>query len=156
MKFVGKQDIGAPAEDVFAAVSDFDFFERSAIRRGARIRRHGGRGTLAKGTAWDAAFDLRGKTREMTLTVEDVVPPEKLQLLGQSDGMKGHFLIDVVPLNPKRTRLRVELDLKPQTLSARLLVQSLKLARGNIETRLNNRLAEFGTMVEERARSKMA
>ncbi|WP_163848604.1 SRPBCC family protein [Pseudooceanicola aestuarii] len=151
MKIAGKQDIAAPTAEVYAAVTDFEFFERSAIRRGARICRVEGDGHVARGTCWDTAFDLRGRTREMRLSVTDVVPAEKLAMLGESDGLKGHVLIDVVPLSPRRTRLRVELDLKPQTLSTRLLVQSLKLARGNIETRLSNRLAEFGAMIENRS-----
>ena len=46
-------------------------------------------------------------------------------------------------------------DLKPQTLSARLLVQSFKLARGTIMKRFDKRLATVARDMEERA-AKMA
>jgi hypothetical protein len=53
-------------------------------------------------------------------------------------------------LSRARTRLVLEIELKPETLAARLLVQSMKLARGALDKRLQVRVAEFAKAVEER------
>ncbi len=151
MKIVAKEDIEAPIETVFANVSDFRRFERSAIRRGAKIKRLDMLEEPGTGMAWDASFFTRGKKRALHLEVESFDAPDKIGLDLSSDGMKGQVLVELVALSRTRTRLRLVTELKPQTLSARLLIQSLRLARGNIQQRIQNRLAELGAAIEGKA-----
>ena len=40
MKLATREDIDAPIEAVFEQLSDFDGFERAALRRGAEVRAH--------------------------------------------------------------------------------------------------------------------
>lgn len=151
MKIVAKEDVEAPIEKVFAAVSDFRRFERSAIRRGAKVKRLDSLDEPGAGVAWKAKFFTRGKQRAMHLEVVEFAAPERILLAAESDGMKGQILVELVALSRTRTRLRLVSELKPQTLSARLLVQSLKLARGSIQHRIETRLDEFAAMIEGRA-----
>ena len=44
----------------------------------------------------------------------------------------------------------MRLDLRPKTLAARLLVQSLKLARNKLNRKFRKRVAEFAMLIEER------
>jgi len=57
--------------------------------------------------------------------------------------------IELVALSLNRTRISIEIDLTPQGLSARLLLQSLKLAKTNLSRKFKLRVAEFAEDVEE-------
>lgn len=153
MKIVAKEDIEAPIDLVFERVSDFRSFERSAIRRGAEVSRKDRPAVTGAGASWDIRFDLRGKRREVGLEVVEFETPERMVMKIRSEGMKGNVLVDLVALSRSRTRLRIETEVKPKTLSARLLIQSLRLARGTIEKRLAERMAEFAASIEQSPRS---
>jgi hypothetical protein len=58
--------------------------------------------------------------------------------------------VGLIALSRARTRLTVDLTLEPRTLAGRLIVQSLKLARGNMSKRFRLRVAEYAMDVEER------
>ncbi|PJE31532.1 Polyketide cyclase / dehydrase and lipid transport [Pseudooceanicola marinus] len=153
MKIVAKEDIEAPIADVFDRVTDFRSFERSAIRRGAEVTRKDRPAVTGVGAAWDVRFDLRGKRRDIGLEVTEFDAPERMVMKLRSEGMKGGVLVDLVALSRTRTRIRIETEIKPKTLSARLLIQSLRLARGTIEKRVAERMAEFAASIEGKPRS---
>ena len=58
--------------------------------------------------------------------------------------------IEFVALSRSRTRVAMDLELKPKTLSARLMVQSLKLARANLEKKFRVRMADYAQAIEDR------
>lgn len=149
MQFSSKEDIDAPIEEVFAAVSDFDGFERSAIRRGIEVRRADEAAAVAPGMAWDAAFDLRGKRRNLHLVLAKLAAPEELQVDSETSGLTGVMTVELVALSPRRTRLAIVLNLAPKTLSARLFLQSLKLAKTTLTKRFKLKVAEFAKSIEE-------
>ena len=60
--------------------------------------------------------------------------------------------IDLTALTPNRTRMNVQARLAPRTLSARLLVQSLKLAKARMTRKFSVRVAQFAKTIEGRAR----
>ena len=143
MKFSTREDIDAPIEHVFAGVSDFQSFERAAMRRVTQVKRIDNKDIRGPGMAWQADFEFRGKKRSLEVVLEDFEEPTNLEFLGTSGGMSGSCEIELIALSPSKTRMRMALDLKPQTLSARLLVQSMKLAKGNLEKRFQARVTEF-------------
>lgn len=155
MQFSSKEDIEAPIEAVFTALSEFESFERSAIRRGIEVNRVDETAPLAAGMAWDAVFDLRGKRRNLHLTLSEYDPPNGMRFDSESFGLEGRLTIDLVALSPKRTRMAMVLHLSPKTLSARLFLQSLKLAKANLTKRFKLRVAEFAKGIEDR-KSRMA
>jgi len=151
MKFSTREDIEAPADFVFKAVSDFAAFERQALRRGADVRRVD-QGPVLEGSAWDIAFQFRGKDRRMRATVSTLDAPQALQVDSVASGIDGITQVAVVPLSPKKTRIAVSIELSARTLSARLLLQSLKLAKAALTKRFKSRIAEQATAIEERYR----
>ncbi len=151
MKFVAKDDIEAPIEFVFEQVSDFGGFERSAMRRGAEIRRKDTLTAPGEGMNWEASFDLRGRRRELDVTLVKYDPPNEMRFEAVSPGLNVECWIELIALSRKRTRLKLHADLKPQNLSARLLVQSLKLAKTNLTKRLQIRLTDYAQGIQERA-----
>ena len=152
MKFSTRADIDAPIQHVFAEVSDFSSFERSAMRRGARVRRVDAQDVRGPGMGWEADFAFRGKTRQIRIDLEDYEDPTHMAFTGKTQGLNGFFDVELIALSPKKTRMRIALDLKPQTLSARLLVQSLKLAKGSVMKKFEARVAEFSKDIAGRYR----
>lgn len=151
MKFSSKEDIDVPIEQVFAMVSNFDTIERAALRRGAEVQRLD---TLAKpgvGMRWSAAFKARGRMRQLDIDMVAYNPPNVMQFHSVAQGLESDFLIELVAMSRNRTRLSVQLDLKPRSISARLLVQSLKLARSNLNAKFHQRMADYARELENRA-----
>ncbi|MEL6646915.1 MAG: SRPBCC family protein [Pseudomonadota bacterium] len=150
MKFQIKQDIEAPIDFVFEQMTDFKAFERAAMRRGAEVQRvkDGSDGTI--GTAWDATFQMRGKEREVKIEVTEYDNPNRLVVSSRAPSMGGDLVVELMALSRNRTRVDTNLQLAPKNLTAKLLVQSLKLARKNVTKRLNDRFASYAVEVEAR------
>lgn len=154
MKFVAKEDIEAPIDQVFGEVADFEGFQRSAIRRGIKVVRLDSLTEPGPGMKWDSEFELRGRKREMTVTLADFDSPNGMKFEAASPGMNAFCNIELMPLSRNRTRMRFEIELKPQNLAARLMVQSLKLAKASLTKRLNLRLADFASYIEGRTKRR--
>lgn len=141
MKFTTTKDIDVPVDYAFQRVSNFDAYERQALRRGAQVTRVDG-GVVRVGSAWDVAFTFRSKDRELRATVSDISGPERLAVDTAANGLNSVTVVDLVALTPKVTRLNVTVELFPKSLSARLLLQSLKLAKSNLNKRFAKRVDE--------------
>ena len=61
MKLSTREDIEAPIAYVFQRVSDFERFERRAMRQGADVSRRA-EGLVEIGMIWDIAFEFRGRS----------------------------------------------------------------------------------------------
>ena len=149
MKFSTREDIEAPIDYVFARVTDFQGFERQALRRGADVQRLDKSGAVQQGSAWDVAFKFRGKDRKMKATISQLDTPTSLHIDTAASGIDGATVIELVALSRNRTRVSVTIDLSPKSLSARLLLQSLKLAKNNLTRKFKLRVLEFAEDVED-------
>ena len=152
MRFSSKEDIEAPIDAVFAAATDFEGFERQAMRRGAEVSRTDTLGAVGVGAEWNASFVFRGKERKLKAKITGFDVPNGYEAKTRVGGLEGDVAVELLALSPGRTRLQVSLELQPQTLSARLLVQSLKFAKGNLNRRFATRMASFAAMIEDKAR----
>lgn len=150
MQFSTKEDIEAPIADVFAMLAEFESYERAAIRRGVEVQRLNENAPRAAGLTWKAAFTLRGKPRRLNLVLSQFDPPNLMRFDAEGAGLDGHLTIELMALSPKRTRMAIVLNLAPKTLSARLFVQSLKLAKSNLSKRFKLKVAEHAKALEER------
>ena len=150
MQFSAKEDIDAPADRVFAMLGDFEMFERSAMRRGIDVRHAGDVTAAGVGREWTVGFQVRGKPRQMHLVLTEFEAPERMVYHASSEGLEGEMTIDLVALSPRRTRIAVAVELRPKTLSARVMVQSMKLAKSSMSKRFRLKVAEFAKSLEER------
>lgn len=148
MKFSTNQDIEAPIERVFQAISDFDTFERSALRRGAEVGRTEPKPDSDEKIRWDMVFKFKGKKRELVAMLEEFDAPNGLKVAGGTGGLQGDVIADLLPLSKTRTRLSLTIDLQAHTLTGRLLLQSLKLMRGRLNDRLQTRVEKFVKQLE--------
>jgi hypothetical protein len=154
MHLAAKTDIDAPADYVFRALMDFDGWEKSAMRRGADVRRTDNLRQVGPGMTWSVAFDMRGKRREMNVALVETEQDKVLIFKGDSSLLMADLKMDLVALSPKLTRLVVKTDIKPQTLGARLFIQSMKLAKGRVEAKLALRLGQLASEIEARYGAK--
>lgn len=150
MKFSTREDIEAPIETVFDMLCDFEGFERSAMRRGAEVQRVDSLSQPGVGMTWAAAFDLRGKRREIELEMVTFERPTEIVLESTSPGLIGQISFELMSLSRSSTRILVEFEVKPLNLSARLLVQSMKLAKASLTKKYKQRISEYAKGMEER------
>jgi len=149
MKFKTHHDIKAPIDYVFQRVSNFEAYERQALRRGAQGVRVDGAGPIKLGSAWDIAFTFRNKDRQMRATITKIDAPDEVMIHTDAKGLVSDAQIALVALSPQTTRVQVTIDMAAKSLAARLLLQSLKLARANLNNRLKKRVGEQLRAVQE-------
>lgn len=150
MEFATSEDIEAPLNKVFFALADFEPIERQVMRRGVEVKRRDATGAPSQGMIWDADFSYRGKPRSAVITLSVFDAPELMEFTSASGGLDVVSRLECVALSRTRTRIVVNVDLRPRTLSARLLVQSMKLARGKLNRRFSKRMKEFAREFEKK------
>lgn len=151
MEFSSKEDINAKIEDVFAVLSDVDTIERQALRRGVEVRRKTSHSQPTEGMQWEAGFSFRGRKRASIITLTRFDPPSNMVFDSVTGGLETQLRVELLQLTRAHTRVTTTAILTPTTLSARLLVQSMKLAKSKINRRFAVRMAQFAREIEDRA-----
>lgn len=152
MKFKVSEDIDAPIQLVWARFTDFSVFENEAQGRGADLVRVGDWPEAAPGVKWRGEVPVRGKSRVIAAEIATFVPEETCLVESQIGGMECAYEMTFVPLSPEVTRVSTVMELSANTLSARLLLQTMKLARGKVMQKLQGILARQGNAAEARWR----
>jgi uncharacterized protein YndB with AHSA1/START domain len=152
MKLTTRHDIEAPLDFVFGRLTDFDQFERMAMRRGAEVERTDKLRTPGPGASWRVRFTLRGKQRRMLIRLLEAEPGSHVVYGFDSPSVEGSTRLELLALSPRRTRMAMATEIRPKTLAARLVLQSMKLARGRIQRRFDQTGGKLANLVEERFR----
>ncbi len=150
MKLSTEQDIEAPAEYVFDCLSDFQTFEKAALRRGAEVQRVDGEAEIGQGAQWRATFNFREKPREVIVELTEFQPSQHANYRVTGQGIEAEMKIQLFPMSKARTRMVTNVQMHAKTLSARLLLQSLKLAKGQVGKRYNNLMADYARQLGKR------
>lgn len=143
MKFSTRHDTDLSAESLFDLVGDFDRLERLMTRRGATVRRVDPASEPGTGMAWLINFDWRGKSRHLRLHVTRFDRPENINMEGISDMFEVTLDITVIALTRTRSRLQFEVDVRPRSMKARLLLQTAKLGKSQLDRKFALRVAEI-------------
>ncbi|MCV2874708.1 hypothetical protein OE810_00425 [Rhodobacteraceae bacterium XHP0102] len=155
MKFKATEDIDAPLELVFERFCDFRHIEDELTGRGAKLTREGGWVQPRKGASWSGEIKLRGRARPVSSQITSLIHEEALTIESQIGGMQSLYELRFQGINPQMSRVSATLELKPTTLSARLVIQSLKLARGRVLQRMTGYLVRRGNEVEAEFRASL-
>lgn len=150
MKFSTQEDIEAPIDAVFEMLCAFEGYERAAMRRGADIQRLDSLDAPGLGMSWAAKFPMRGKSREIELEIVQFNPHNDMRFDMRSKGLAGIIQFELIALSRNRTRMIFGVEIRPQTLPARLLVQSLKLTKSSLNRQFQERVADYVQSMEER------
>jgi len=120
------------------------------MRRGADVNRTDKLRAPGVGMAWQARFAWRGRERQLRVRLRDLTPQKGLGLDFDGPSVEGTLQIELVELAAKRTRMLMQVELKPRTLAARLFIQSMRLAKGRVQRRYDARLATIARDIEAR------
>jgi hypothetical protein len=150
MKISKREDIEAPLDVVFRAVTDFAAFERSALRRGIEVSRRDELDTPGPGMAWRARAPIRNKPRDISIRLVGWTPQTAMLLNIDSNGVLATMTVDLVELSRARTRLQVGVELKAVTMTSKLLLQSMKLAKASLDRKFAKRIGDFAQEIEQR------
>ncbi|WP_300058941.1 SRPBCC family protein [uncultured Roseobacter sp.] len=150
MKFSTQEVMEVPIQTGFDMLTDFERLEQAAIHRGVDLRRVSEPGQVGVWLAWEAAFALNNRRRNISLQVTRFEPPGLLTLDFLSQGLSGETCLELVMLSASQTRVMVSLEMRPVTLAARLLLQSLKLAKPRLSQRYKARIARHIGDLESR------
>lgn len=152
MKLNAEEEISAPASHVFQHLCDADRLERLVRKRGGKISRTP-QGPIQQGSHWDAEVPFRGTSRKLAFDLVKMEDSDLLDFQGSSEGLNLTVRVEVVALGPHTSRLSVVSEARPKTLSARLMIQSAKLARGMMLTRYRKRISDFAADIEKAHRT---
>jgi hypothetical protein len=152
MKLSTRKDIEAPAAYAFEILADAGYWERAALRRGAEVRRLDTAPVPGPGSRWEVGFVYRGRPLRVVMQVVALEPPHRMEFAGTGDMVQGRLTLDLVEMGPRRCRAVVGVEITPQTLTARLFLQTLKLARRRVEERFDLRIGQMAEMVQDRYR----
>lgn len=155
MELTGREDVDVPIAQAFDMLTDVEVYERSALRRGAEVTRIDSLARPGVGAKWEIAFQFRGKARELDLEITGFDAPNEVEMKATLQGLETDIKIELVALSRTRTRIQFWSGMRANSLSARLLLQSLKLARSSMNKRMAKRMATLRDDLEDRY-SRMA
>jgi hypothetical protein len=150
MKLTAKTDLEVPAAFVFAVLCDHQAWEREAVRNGAEVERPEGSPLSGIGAAWRIRGHFRGKARKVLVRIEELSPEQRMVLSIDSPSIEGSSRLEVMVLSPRRSRMRVDLEVKPKTLAARLFINTMRLAKGRVQGKFESRLGQLGARIKDR------
>lgn len=139
MQFSSVQDFNAPLDFVFQQMSDFESYEAYGLRAGANIERLDALNEKGAGMVWKVVGDMRGKRRKLNIELTEYRPNNLMKLFSKSSGVEATATMEAMALRRKQSRIKVTTVLKPKTISARLILQSAKLAKNSMNRKFNNR-----------------
>lgn len=143
MKFSTRVDSDLPADQLFAAITDFDALERLMVGRGATVERVKPSEEPGITMGWRIGFDWRGKARQMRLAVVRFDRPEHVAMTGRSDALELFVNATVVALSRAKARLIFETEIRPRSMKARLMLQTAKLGKSQLDRRYSRRVVDF-------------
>ena len=156
MKLTSKQDVDAPAEFVLGQLTDFESWERAAMRRGIEVDRTDKLTAPGAGMAWTTKFRYRGRDRRFSIKVEKIDPEGQVWFSMTSALADGTMSIEIVAMAAKSSRAFVSIEILPKTFTAKLFVQSLKLAQSRVDKKLAQRTLALAAEIEQRYRRSEA
>lgn len=148
MQLSADRTVSAPVAFVFESFSDFVHLENLGIERGIEIDRMDNLLEVGAGMSWHVAGVIRRKRRNIDVALNDYTPCSNLAFRCGGTMMDADIQIQFKEVGASKTEVALVIAPEAKNISARLILQSAKLARRSIEGRLNGRLAEFCENIE--------
>ena len=141
MKIGGSKAFRRPRRKVFDSFADPARMAAVFGEQGANLRREGQGGP---GTIWHLDVTSGGKARGMAIKLVDMVRPEVMRLHVTSELVDADVAFVFTETAEGACTVDAGIDLAPHTLTARVALQTLRLARGKVEDRIQRVLTALG------------
>lgn len=141
MRIGGSKDFKRARGKVFDSFADPARMDAVFGERGANLRREGPGGP---GTVWHLDVESGGKQRPMTITMVDMQKPETMRMRVTSEMLDADVAFVFSELPGGNSQVCTEIDLEPRTLTARIGIQTLRLAKGKVEHKIHRALLALG------------
>lgn len=145
MKFSTRVDTDKASSELFELISDFSRIEKALVARGAQVRRIDPAQDPGTSLGWAIDFNWRGQRRAVRLDVTRFDRPSRITLEGHSDQFELSIDMTVVALSRAKSRLLFETRIRPRNMRARLLLQTAKLGKTQLDRKYDQRIADFLT-----------
>ncbi len=145
MKFSTRLDRDLPATELFDVVADLPRVERMLMRRGVKVQRldpDAATPSIAD-FGWLLKFGWRGQPRQLRLERTRLDRPERMTLQGASESLDLVIDASVIALSRQRARLIFETEIRPRNMRARLMIQTAKLGKSQLDRRFERRIEDL-------------
>jgi hypothetical protein len=137
-------------EKVFEALCDFPAAERAAMDRGVTVQRLDALGAAAEGVRWTLGFFARGRDREAEIELTKFTRPTLMRYEGHVGGLLFEATVACRVADSNATEVTVTTKLRARSMSAKVLIQSMKLARARVVQRYRKAIRRQLREVEAR------
>jgi hypothetical protein len=152
MQFRTTETVTGGIDAVFACMSDLVFYERKALDAGLAVRRLDKLPAPAPGMQWEVPFRARGRDRVAEIELVKLDAPMRMRFEGRVQGLLFEADMDCRVLDADATEVTVTTKLRAKSITAKVLLQSMKLARTTLNKRYRKRVRKALRDLEGRVR----
>ena len=139
-------DINVPQQFAFERATDFALFEAEGFGKLDKFERRSELRAPEIGVRWRTAAEFQGRPRRFSLQLLALEPAELLVLGNKSEKYDVEARFRFTQVNDTQTTFAFHLVAKAQSITAKLILQTIQLARGRIEKSMQ---ADFGEMAQK-------
>ena len=146
MELSTRQEIAAAPHAVWAELTNFDRFERTARKRGIAVAREG----TPEDPEWQIEATVAGAPRSLRLRIDGMDPPNSLTAVGRGSGFATQMTVTLAPI-PSGTAMTVALSVRGTSLAGKAIVGGLRVGQSKIQERFEKRVQRLVGDVANRA-----
>jgi len=136
MKFDYKTTINVPVEFAYARLTDFDKFEKDGFGNISEFKPVGDIAAPDIGAKWKVRSEFQGRQRSFSLQLRQLLPNESVVLGNGTDKFDVEASFGLSKIDDGNTGFVFEINSSAKTITGRLIMQTMQLARSRIEKKL--------------------
>lgn len=148
MRLTAVHAINAPLDFVFREFTNFADFEAHAQERNLSVKRTDSLDDVGAGMGWEISGVVRGKHRDVSVTMDDFRQNDTMQYTSATGAMSGKMFFEFEDLGSDVTEVTFHVDPTADSISSRLILQSIRLAKNSVEKRIKKSMRIFGETIE--------
>lgn len=148
MKFDYSRIIDVPVGFAFDQATDFNKFEAVGIGSMSPFVPTGDIRAPQIGARWKITSEFQGRDRRYSLELRELVKNERVVLGNGSQKFDVEAVFTFTPAQNEATLFGFAFEASAKTITGRLILQTLQLARGRIEGKMSESFDKMATEIE--------